>query len=275
MTKHNNNNYPGGKGGDGVYQQIINYIPPHSVYVSPFAGKDAIYRNLLPGSIAILNDTDPQIINYWKHYLKSFPEFSVHENFIQGNFFNADNKKHKVILRNNEAIFIINKFCQSQNTFIYCDPPYPLKVRKNKRQLYAFEFADEEQHVKLLEALLECTCNVMISTYENDLYNHYLTAISPVNVITRKLQRTWYKHSFVAQTRQGQAIETIYFNYEPPVILHDFRYLGKNFRERERIKRKVKRFQERMKMLPAAERNAILSAAVNNFNETLNTIIHL
>lgn len=210
MMKQLNNHYSGGKGGDGTYQQIINYIPPHNVYVSPFAGKDAIYRNLLPGSIAIINDADPQIINYWKHYLKAFD---------------------------------------------------PLKVRKSKKQLYAFEFADESQHVALLETITQCTCNVMISTYDNDLYNTYLAA--------------WNKHSFVSQTRQGQAIETIYFNYEPPVILHDFRYLGKNFRERERIKRKVKRFQDRMHNLPPAERNAILSAAVKDHNETLSTIIHL
>lgn len=265
-----NNHYPGGKGGDGTYQQIINYIPPHNVYVSPFAGKDAIYRNLLPAGIAILNDTDPAIVKYWQHYLKAFPEIIVYENFIQGTLFSqGDNNQHKVILRNNNAISIINKFRSSSNTFIYCDPPYPLKVRKNKRQLYAFEFAEESDHILLMQSATQCETDLMISTYENDLYNNWL--IEPGNNNLRR----WHKHSFVSQTRQGQAIETIYFNYSPPVILHDFRYLGKNYRERERIKRKVKRFQERMQHLPAAERNAILSAAVNDYNDTLNTIIHL
>jgi hypothetical protein len=28
--------YPGGKGGSGVYQTIINQQPPHEVYIEPF-----------------------------------------------------------------------------------------------------------------------------------------------------------------------------------------------------------------------------------------------
>lgn len=30
--------YKGGKAGAGVYQQIINQIPPHDVYIEPFLG---------------------------------------------------------------------------------------------------------------------------------------------------------------------------------------------------------------------------------------------
>lgn len=264
-----NNNYPGGKGGDGVYQQIINFIPPHKIYVSPFSGKDAVYRNISPAGIAVLNDSDARIINYWKHYFKGLPGITVNENFIQGSFFEGEKNSNEVILRNNDALFIINRFEHSQNTFIYCDPPYPMVTRKSKRQLYAFEFENEEQHTFLLANLQRCTCNVMISTYESNLYNEALLRSQIVN------GRIWYKHSFNAQTRQGIATETIYFNYPPPVILHDFRYLGKNFRERERIKKKVKRFRDRMHGLPAAERNAILSAAVNEFNDSLKTIIYL
>lgn len=29
--------YPGGKGGAGVFQTIINQFPPHRVYIEPFA----------------------------------------------------------------------------------------------------------------------------------------------------------------------------------------------------------------------------------------------
>ena len=31
--------YPGGKGGAGVYQTIINGMPRHEVYVEPFFGR--------------------------------------------------------------------------------------------------------------------------------------------------------------------------------------------------------------------------------------------
>jgi len=30
--------YAGGKGRDGVYQAIINQMPPHGVYIEPFLG---------------------------------------------------------------------------------------------------------------------------------------------------------------------------------------------------------------------------------------------
>jgi hypothetical protein len=48
-------------------------------------------------------------------------------------------------------------------------------------------------------------------------------------------------------------------NYPEPFELHDYSYLGDNFRERERIKRKKARWTERLKSMPALERFAILS----------------
>jgi len=36
--------YPGGKSGAGVYQTIINRMPPHRVYIEPFLGGAAIMR---------------------------------------------------------------------------------------------------------------------------------------------------------------------------------------------------------------------------------------
>jgi len=36
--------YPGGKNGAGVYQKIINLMPPHDVYIEPFLGGGAVMR---------------------------------------------------------------------------------------------------------------------------------------------------------------------------------------------------------------------------------------
>ena len=30
--------YPGGKSGSGVYQKLINLMPPHDVHIEPFLG---------------------------------------------------------------------------------------------------------------------------------------------------------------------------------------------------------------------------------------------
>jgi DNA adenine methylase len=44
------------------------------------------------------------------------------------------------------------------------------------------------------------------------------------------------------------------------VGLHDYRYLGDDFRERERIKRKTKRWTAKLQSMPILERQALLSA---------------
>ena len=56
------------------------------------------------------------------------------------------------------------------------------------------------------------------------------------------------------------ATEYVWFNYPRPVELHDYRYLGKGFRERERIKRKMKRWKLRLEKMPELERQALLWA---------------
>jgi DNA adenine methylase len=54
--------YPGGKSGAGVYQTIINHMPPHRVYIEPFLGGAAIMRNKRPASLNIGIDRDPAAV---------------------------------------------------------------------------------------------------------------------------------------------------------------------------------------------------------------------
>lgn len=262
------NRYNGGKSGSGTYQQIINHIPPHKIYVSAFAGKDGVLRNMIFPQLTVINDIDPNVLMWWKQYFKDKPEFEVTEDFIQSSLFYYPSDKKQVILRNNDALHIIDRFKNSPDTIIYCDPPYPMQTRKGKKQLYAFEFADRQQHINLLSIIVDCNCNVIASTYKNELYNSWL--LQPM--LSR---RNWQTHSFNSTTHAGTAVETIYFNYNQPEILHDFRYLGKDFRERQDIKRKIQRWKNKLQRLPAQERCAILSATVQDYNSTINTIIKL
>jgi hypothetical protein len=88
---------------------------------------------------------------------------------------------------------------------------------------------------------------VMISGYYSDLYAQTLEG--------------WRTVQYTSQTRSGRtAIEWVWLNFPPPLELHDYRYLGRDFRERERIKRKIKRWKSRLSKMPDLERHAMLAA---------------
>ena len=56
------------------------------------------------------------------------------------------------------------------------------------------------------------------------------------------------------------ATEWLWMNYPEPLELYDYRYLGKNFRERERIHRKIERWKNRLIAMDSLERHAIMAA---------------
>lgn len=87
---------------------------------------------------------------------------------------------------------------------------------------------------------------VMISGYESGLYAEYLTG--------------WHTHFYKVGCHHGTAIEWAWMNYPPPIELHDYRYLGTTFRERERIKKRSKRWVRRLHSMPVLERQALLIA---------------
>lgn len=57
--------YPGGKNGAGVWQGLINQIPPHDVWISGFAGDCAATRHIRPATASILCDLDDQVLRRW------------------------------------------------------------------------------------------------------------------------------------------------------------------------------------------------------------------
>src|SRR5262249_3339074 len=131
------------------------------------------------------------------------------------------------------------------NEFVYADPPYVMSTRCGGRRYYWHEY-DDCAHERLLAVLAELPCAVMVSGYASDLY-----ANSPLSA--------WRQMEVQAVTRGGGiAIERLWMNYPDPVALHDYRNLGANFRERERIKRKKQRWRDRLAKLDPLERAAIL-----------------
>lgn len=49
-------------------------------------------------------------------------------------------------------------------------------------------------------------------------------------------------------------------NYPEPTALHDYRYLGENFREREKITRQKRRWKARLLRMNTLQRFALLAS---------------
>lgn len=211
--------YPGGKG--NCYQRIVNEMPPHSLYVEAFLGSGAVMRAKLPARRNVGIDLDGEA-------LAAFPPMAGVE-LIQA-----------------DAVAWLRAFPFVGNELVYCDPPYVMESRRDKRALYRYEFTTA-QHEDLLACLLALPCAVLISGYASPLYVEALA--------------DWRLVTFTAQTRGGvPALEHLWCNFPEPVALHDYRYLGDNYRERERIKRKSGRWRARLAGMDILERRALLWA---------------
>jgi len=221
-------NYDGGKNGEGVAQTIINQMPPHRVYIEAFLGSGAIIRRKRPAVVNIGVEIDPVTIAAVKPLL---PAVDV----VQA-----------------DCLEWLKRCPAGTDVLIYADPPY-LKtdvdgkpVRTCQRDLYRHEFATIEEHTRLLDLAQSFPCLWMISGYWSQLYADML--------------KGWRTVQYQAATRRGPRTEWLWCNFPAPVELHDYAHLGSDRTERQRIKRKVSRWTNRLLKMAALERGAIFNA---------------
>lgn len=328
--------YPGGKGGSGVYQTLINLMPQHDTYIETHLGGGALMRRKRPARVNIGIDIDPLVITAWlarddtdvdvddargpldppsldpAHELASLPP-AIPAAAQLG-----------LCLINSDAVAYLKSRSFGGNELVYCDPPY-LKSTRKKTDIYRYEYTTRD-HERLLACIQTIPCNVMISGYASALYEAELN--------------DWNVVEYQAMTRAGKmATELVWFNFdraqdtatvtsdhassiaastsavmtpamlaeigeglhgkrwraplgrdlnvrretvsrwangrEPiprdkalaivalerrPARLHDLQFVGQDYRERERIKRKASRMLRRLKTLPEDERQALIDA---------------
>jgi hypothetical protein len=87
----------------------------------------------------------------------------------------------------------------------------------------------------------------MISGYPCDLYDETLT--------------DWRSLEVQVMNQAGVRTEKLWFNFTPDRV-HWASYAGKNFTDRQRIKRKAANWGQRYQALPPAERLAVLAAVM-------------
>lgn len=217
----------GGKGAGGVYQTIINQMPPHRVYIEAFLGSGRVMRMKLPADRNIGIDLDAAAVTDFK--------FS--------NLHSTRRHLASVELKVVDAIRWLENFKWSGGELVYLDPPYLLETRSCAVARYKFELTHHERLLRVIKAL---PCDVMISGYWSELYDRELA--------------DWRSINFPAKTRRGMATEWLWMNYPEPTELHDYRYLGANFRERQDIKLQQKRWVKKFLEMPQLQRQALFAA---------------
>lgn len=223
-AKEKRESYTGGKAGAGVYQTLINLMPPHSIYVEPFLGDGAVMRAKRPAQKSVGIDLDPDALARWRG--DEVPNLELHET---------------------NALRWLQLMKLPDDALVYADPPYLMSTRRAHRHYYRCELSTDDEHSQLLDILEQLPCMVMVSGYFSKLY-------------AVRLAR-WRRVDFFTTTRGGgRAQESVWINFPPPLELHDYRFLGDTFRERQRIKRKRERWKAKLLRMPELERHAILSA---------------
>ena len=249
--------YPGAK--NRVADWIVSFIPPHKVYLEPYAGSLAVLFNKSKANIETVNDLHGDVVNYFKclrdhgeqlvdlikktpyareEYMQAYVydetdtdierarKFAVRcwqgfgcsnlyrNGFKTGQQSNSPNcarawnglpdrlieasiRLKTVQIECLPAVELIKRY-DTEDVFIYCDPPYVHRTRK--KNLYKFEMTDDD-HIELLELLKNHKGKVLISGYDNELYNSLLAG--------------WHKEQKDTQAENGlKRSECLWMNYD-------------------------------------------------------------
>ena len=103
-----------------------------------------------------------------------------------------------VIVEHKDILDLIDKY-DAENVFMYLDPPYVWSTRTSNTG-YEVEM-DDEHHQKLIDKLLECKCKVLLSGYDNPMYDRLLTKFTKI--------------SFASPNSHSENTETLWMNYTP------------------------------------------------------------
>lgn len=146
-----------------------------------------------------------------------------------------------------DALEVLKALSITDKTLIYADPPYLMETRRAERSYYRHEMGTYQQHRELLTLLKDLDCMIMISHYANSLYERMLA--------------DWHLETITTYDRaNNKRTECVWMNYDAPTALHDYSFLGSDYRERERIKKKKNRWIAKLRNMPRLERQALLAA---------------
>ena len=138
-----------------------------------------LYRN---GFRSSQQRTSPHTTKAWRN----LPEILIE----------ASERLKNAQIENLPALEIIHRY-NTSDVFMYIDPPYPHGTRKN--YLYRHEMTDAD-HIELLDSLRQHPGRILISGYDNEIYNDLL--------------KDWGKVAKGTQAEGGRRrMEVLWMNY--------------------------------------------------------------
>jgi site-specific DNA-adenine methylase len=213
----------------GAAEQIISMMPAHRVYLEGFGGTGAVLLRKRPAAVNVIIETDANAAAQLRVSVKAcIAMAAANVNIIEGDVFDY-------------AAGLL----AMPDLLAYFDPPYVMATRRAARAIYRHEFTDAD-HERLASTATDSSvrARIMISGYAGSLYE--------------ALFKGWRREQFSVMTRGGPAVESVWCNFDPPTVLHDARFVGKNFTDRQRIQRKARRWANRLMSMPPGERAAVL-----------------
>ena len=150
---------------------------------------------------------------------------------------------YTVELINGCSHHFLAKYDYRGGELIYSDPPYLTHTRTSRRR-YRHDY-EEQDHVELLTLLTALPCKVILSGYPSALYDELLEG--------------WRSVELQVMNQGGVRTEKLWYNFAIERV-HWARYAGKNFTDRQRIKRKAGRWAKKFLAMPRAERVAVWAA---------------
>lgn len=212
--------YLGAKSVSGAFQAIIAAMPPHDTYIETHLGSGAVMRAKPAAAASIGIDLDPEAISRFE-------------------------PPYPVSLHAADCVAFLEAFDFSRagRVLIYADPPYVLATRSSRAR-YRHDYTDAD-HRRLIAALRALPAAVILSGYPSALYD--------------ELVGDWRSIRFQVMTRGGPRTEQLWFNF-PAGDVAWASFAGRDFTDRQRIKRKAARWAANYRRLSAGERLAVLAA---------------
>ena len=150
---------------------------------------------------------------------------------------------YPVQLVNECAHHYLNNYEFRGHELIYCDPPYLHQTRTSGRR-YRCDY-QEQDHIELLMLLKTLPCHVILSGYPSTLYNDLLEG--------------WRSLELQVMNQGGVRTEKLWHNFQIDRVFWAS-FAGKNFTDRQRIKRKAANWGKTYQAMPRGERVAVLAA---------------